>query len=147
MSARDEITDLIYTYADRIDAGDFEGVGAILGTGSLTFDAALDPISGPDAITKTYEATTRRFANGTPNTKHVMTNVMVSIDPDEIHASSKSYYTVLHALPGEFALQPIIAGRYHDTFQKVNGKWQFLTMHIFVDLVGDLSTHLSPGTL
>ena len=40
------------------------------------------------------------------------------------------------------ALQPIIVGRYHDTFHVVDGEWCFATREMFVDLTGDLSHHL-----
>ena len=56
-------------------------------------------------------------------------------------ASARSYYTVfqqVHDLP----LQSIIAGRYHDTFQCIDGRWWFDTRIILVDLTGDLGRHL-----
>jgi hypothetical protein len=42
----------------------------------------------------------------------------------------------------ELPLQAIIAGRYHDTFRRVEGRWWFDTREMFVDLTGDLSHHL-----
>jgi len=39
-------------------------------------------------------------------------------------------------------LQPIIVGRYHDTFRQIDGEWQFARRHLFTDLIGDLSNHL-----
>jgi hypothetical protein len=48
---------------------------------------------------------------------------------------------VVQATPA-LPLQPIIAGRYHDTFHRVDGRWCFDTRAIFVDLKGDLSHHL-----
>ena len=39
-------------------------------------------------------------------------------------------------------IQPIISGRYHDTFERIDGAWWFDTRIMFVDLVGDLSHHL-----
>ena len=39
-------------------------------------------------------------------------------------------------------LQPIIAGRYHDTFHCIDGEWWFDTRIMLVDLPGDLSQHL-----
>jgi hypothetical protein len=142
MSARDEITDIIYTYAERIDAGDFAGVAELLSHATLTFEGYDSAVTGPAAIEALYTSTTRRFDDGTPKTKHVMTNVIVEIGDDAVHASSKSYYTVLHAVPGEFALQPVIAGRYHDRFELVDGSWQLTDMHVIIDLMGDLSSHL-----
>ena len=42
----------------------------------------------------------------------------------------------------ELPLQPIIAGRYRDTFHRIDGRWWFDTRKMFVDLMGDLSHHL-----
>ena len=39
-------------------------------------------------------------------------------------------------------LQAIIAGHYHDSFQRIDGKWWFDTRIMFVDQMGDLSHHL-----
>jgi ketosteroid isomerase-like protein len=140
MEPRDEICQLIYTYAERIDAGDFAGVGHLLGDATLTFEGYDLVVTGPDAIEALYASTTRRFDDGTPKTKHVMTNVIVEVDGD--HATSRSYYTVLQSVPGELALQPVIAGRYRDAFVNDGGRWRFSAMHVIVDLVGDLRAHL-----
>jgi hypothetical protein len=40
-------------------------------------------------------------------------------------------------------LQTIIAGRYRDTFQVIDGTWRFDHREILIDLVGDLSHHLA----
>jgi hypothetical protein len=40
------------------------------------------------------------------------------------------------------SLQPIISGRYHDRFERVDGVWRFTHRHIISELVGDLSQHL-----
>jgi hypothetical protein len=39
-------------------------------------------------------------------------------------------------------VQPVIAGRYHDTFVQSGGSWRFTDRLIFSDLIGDLSRHL-----
>ena len=41
------------------------------------------------------------------------------------------------------ALQPIIAGRYVDTFESVDGSWTWRERRFAVDLVGDLGSHLT----
>jgi hypothetical protein len=90
-----------------------------------------------------YGDGTRRYEdNGTPHTKHVTTNLMVNVDEEAGTATARSYFTVLQALPDSLALQPIIAGRYHDRFEKVDGAWRFSERRMLVDLVGDLSQHL-----
>jgi ketosteroid isomerase-like protein len=136
------ITKLIYTYADRIDAGDFDGVADVFAHATLTFEGFGDAVSGREAIAALYGRTTRRYENGTPRTKHVMTNVMVDVADDGETASSRSYFTVLQAVPGAFALQPVIAGRYRHTYTSIDGRWEVATMHITIDLVGDLGHHM-----
>ena len=42
-------------------------------------------------------------------------------------ATTRSYFTVLQAVPG-LTLQPILAGRYHDEFEHVDGEWRFTTV-------------------
>jgi ketosteroid isomerase-like protein len=134
------ITKLIYTYAERIDLGDFAGVAELLGAATLTFEGFGDAVSGRDDIEALYGRTTRRFEDGTPRTKHVMTNLIVDVDGPA--ASSRSYFTVLQAVPGELALQPVIAGRYRHGYELVDGTWGVVSMHIIIDLMGDLSRHM-----
>ena len=43
-------------------------------------------------------------------------------------------------------LQPIIAGRYEDEFEKVDGTWRFSERIIHPDLHGDLSKHMRGPT-
>ncbi len=136
------VTNLIYSYAERIDEGDFAGVAEVFEHATLTFEGFGDAISGRDAVEKLYTNTTRRYDDGTPRTKHVMTNVIVDIADDGVHASSRSYFTVLQAVPGELELQPVIAGRYRHTYEKVAGRWRVATMHIIIDLAGELGHHM-----
>jgi ketosteroid isomerase-like protein len=136
------ITKLIYTYAERIDAGDFAGVAELLQHAKLTFEGLGDAVSGRQAVERLYTRSTRRYEDGTPKTKHVMTNVIVDVAEDGTTAATRSYFTVLQAVPGELALQPVIAGRYRHTYQNVDGHWRVATMHIIIDLTGDLGHHM-----
>ncbi len=106
----------------------------------LTFEGFGDAVHGRDAIEALYGRTTRRFDDGTPRTKHVMTNLIVDVDGTE--AASRSYFTVLQAVPGELALQPVIAGRYRHRYKLGSAGWQVVAMHIIIDLMGDLSRHM-----
>lgn len=139
---RTAIENLLYTYGELIDAGDFEGIGKHLSHAVLTSEGTDMETRGADAITQQYRATTRLYPEtGTPRTKHVITNLIVDVDEEAGTGRCRSCYTVFQrtdALP----LQPIIAGRYHHTFERVDGEWRILMHHFFVDLVGDLSQHL-----
>jgi 3-phenylpropionate/cinnamic acid dioxygenase small subunit len=141
-TAHDAIAELIYTYAERIDSGDFEGLADLFTCAEISTEG-MDQVSrGRDEVLATYTNWTRRFPDdGTPKTKHVMTNLIVDVDEDAGTATSRSYFTVLQAVPGMLALQPIVAGRYRDRFERVDGTWRFASMHIIIDLMGDLSQH------
>ena len=137
------IKNLIYTYADRIDAGDYEGLSQLFEHAVITAEAMDDPVQGSDNVLAMYTESTRKYPDtGTPKTKHVTTNLIIEVDEENDRATGKAYYTVMQAVPGSLALQPIIAGRYHDTFHRVDGRWCFDTREMFVDLQGDLSHHL-----
>jgi ketosteroid isomerase-like protein len=136
------VTNLIYSYAERIDAGDFAGVAKLFEHATLTFDGFADAVSGRDAIEALYTRSTRRYEDGTPKTKHVMTNVIIDVAESGAKASSRSYFTVLQAVPGALALQPVVAGRYRHTYAQIEGKWRVTSMHVMIDLVGDLGHHM-----
>jgi 3-phenylpropionate/cinnamic acid dioxygenase small subunit len=142
-SAR-EIENLLYTYAERIDAGDLAGVAALFEHGRIlpSPSGARDVVfEGPEQVRAMYDAATRLYEDGTPRTKHVTTNAIIEVDEAAGTASARSSYTVLQqtdALP----LQPIITGRYRDTFRRIDGRWWFDTRTMLVDQVGDLSHHL-----
>lgn len=137
------IAKLIYTYAERIDAGDFEAVADLLGDATVSFEEAPGrSVRGRDEALEMYTRFTRRFAdNGTPHTRHVTTNLLIDVDASGARATCRSYFTVLQRTD-TLALQPILAGRYHDTFEKVEGDWRFCHRHMLSDYPGDLSQHM-----
>jgi 3-phenylpropionate/cinnamic acid dioxygenase small subunit len=143
-SAR-EIENLLYDYAERIDAGDFAGV-ADLFTHARIFGQENGPpetvFEGREGALRLYEASTRRYDDtGTPKTHHVITNARIEVDEDAGTGSCRSYYAVAQATEA-LPLQLIITGRYHDTFHRLEGRWWFASRTFFVDQVGDLSQHL-----
>lgn len=138
------IENLIYTYAERIDAGDFEGVAELFTHGRIAGTAEATPeqmIAGRDGVLALYRGTTRLYEDGTPHTRHVTSNAIIEVDAGGERAAARTCYTVFQRLD-DFPLQPIISGRYRDTFHRVDGKWWFDTRIMFVDLLGDLSRHL-----
>ena len=139
---RASIENLLYTYGELIDAGDFEGIGKLLSHAVLTSEGTDMETSGADAIAQQYRATTRLYPDtGTPKTKHIITNLIIDVDEEAGTGRSRSCYTVFQQTD-TLPLQPIIAGRYHHTFERADGEWRALTHHFFVDLLGDVSQHL-----
>ncbi len=146
-----EIQALIFGYAERIDAGDFEGIGELFkyatilaGNGDEDSKEGMK-IQGADAVTEMYKNSTRLYpADGTPKSKHVITNLIIEIADDDMTAKARSYYTVLQATD-TLPLQPIITGRYHDLFERVKddgNRWHFKQRTMITDQFGDLSQHL-----
>ena len=133
--------ELLARYAELIDAGDFDGVGELLGDAVLR-DADGTPVAtGPDEIAALYVATTRRHADGTPLTAHVITNVIVEhVGPDELEVRSR--FTVLQCTD-TLALQPIVAGRYVDRLTKSQQGWRFADRTMIPQFWGDVSQHLT----
>ena len=139
---REAIADLVHLYAERIDAGDFAGVGALFADAAILGPDGTPVARGADEARRLYERTTRRYEDGTPRTKHVTSNLIVEVDGGGEEARARSYFTVFQAVPGALALQPIVAGRYHDVFARSGDTWRFRERRMFVDLVGELGRHL-----
>jgi len=137
----DAIAALIYTYAERLDAGDFDGVAALFAQATFRSDRHPDVRRGSQEVLEVYRSTVALY-DGSPCTKHVTTNVIIEVDAGGTTAAARAYFSVLQARP-ELPLQVIIAGRYHDRFASLNGAWHFTDRLIYVDLVGDLRFHLT----
>ena len=137
-SDAEAINALIMTYAERIDAGNLDGVAALFAHATWRVPARTEPFSGSAAVRRVYDAVI--LYDGSPCTRHVVTNLVVELRGAD-RAVARSYFTVFQALP-DFPLQPIIAGRYHDAFERVDGTWRFADRLILSDLIGDLSRHL-----
>lgn len=137
MSAIDklEITELLYRYAELIDAGDFDGVGNLLGRGNFM------GVAGAEAIAALFAKSTRRFPDhgNTPRTRHLVLNPIVDLDGDT--AQARSTFCVVQKTD-TVPLQPIVVGRYADSFARDDAGWHFTERVADVQMVGDVSDHL-----
>jgi SnoaL-like domain len=138
-----EIRNLINRYAHLIDQAKNEECAQLFAHADVhTPDAVCR--SDPKAMLAIYNKYNKVYEDtGTLRTRHITTNVILEDDGPNF-AKSQAYVVVFQAAPG-FPLQPIIAGTYHDRFEKVDGKWRFKERHFNAknfELVGDLSHHL-----
>lgn len=137
-----QIENLIYRYAELIDNGDLDGVASLFRHAEIYSPAHDVTRSGYEQVLQMYQLSCRiHETTGTPLTKHLTTNVIVEVADDTGSATARSYYTVIQATPA-LPLQPIISGRYRDTFEKVDSTWRFSRREMLVDLIGDCSEHL-----
>lgn len=138
------IENLLYTYAERIDAGDFDGVADLFRHGRIHGAEGGPPgtvFEGYDGVRALYARAARLHDDGTPRTRHLTTNARIEVDERAGTATSASSYLVTQATP-DLPLQVIVTGRYRDTFHCVDGTWSFDTRTMYVDQAGDLSHHL-----
>jgi len=117
-----EIQRLLITFAHKMDDGQFSEVAELFQ--HAEYDAKGIKSVGRDSVENFFNITVQRNADGTPGTLHSITNVAVTIDPLGDSASSLSYYTVHQRIEGA-PLEPVAAGRWHDTFELCNGEWRF----------------------
>ena len=137
------VTNVLYRYAEMMDTGRFEDLAEELFR-YAEFIIAPPPAERIDgaAMARLMVATTIRYPDGTPRTKHVITNPIVDVDEAAGAATCRSYYTVLQQTES-LSLQPVVSGRYHDRFGRIDGEWWFTERdYTMLDMVGDVSQHL-----
>ena len=141
IAAERTIENLIYRYAELIDAGELAAVAELFRNACIIAPNGSETI-GYEAVLAMYQAATRIYPDtGNPCTQHVTSNVRIELDSSGKSAEAHSKFTVFQALP-DFPLQAIIAGRYRDSFKLQDGGWQFQCREIHPELLGDLSRHL-----
>ncbi len=136
------IQTLLVRYAGFVDSGRFADCAALFEHATYRLEQAdtgvVTTYQGAAPVEK-FMALTRLYPDGTPRTKHVITNVDIQLDGDR--ATSECYVTVFQqtdVLP----LQPIASGRYLDRFQRVDGAWRFAERVLTGFLLGDRSQHV-----
>jgi 3-phenylpropionate/cinnamic acid dioxygenase small subunit len=135
-----EITNLLYRYAELLDSGDLEATAALFAHARIRM-AGGEQIAGAGLLA-VWRQYVKIHGDGTPRTKHIVSNPILEIDEAAGHARCRSCYTVLQAAPG-LPLQVIAAGRYHDEFDRVDGRWRFAARdYSMLDLQGNLAEHL-----
>jgi hypothetical protein len=142
LSDGDHVRNLLGRYCERLDRGDYDGVGALFAAGRLATDDGVVLATGAEEVAEFYRRGTK-LHDGTPRTKHLIVDTVLEPSADGSAIVARSSYVVLQAVDGVVALQPIIAGRYVDSFERAGDGWSWLERQFTVDLLGDLSQHLA----
>jgi hypothetical protein len=143
LSAETQITNLLGRYAEYIDSGDLVGASRLFTHAKIKTLAAPGEPDVLDAagVLALWRAFIVIYDDGTPRTKHVITNPIIEVDEQAGTATCRSYYTVFQQADG-FPLQAVVAGRYHDSFELADGAWRFSHRdYSLVDMIGDMSHH------
>jgi 3-phenylpropionate/cinnamic acid dioxygenase small subunit len=135
------VTELLYRYAELIDAGDFDGVGQLLARATFAGTRSAST-SGAEAIAKLFAMTTRRYPDhaNTPRTRHLVLNPIIEIGAGRTAAARSTFCVVQNT--ETVPLQPIVVGRYFDTFTCDDDGWYFTARQVDVEMIGDISAHL-----
>lgn len=134
-----DIPNLLYRYADFMDAGDFAGAAAMFENGYVV--ASGNKVAGQKSLEALWESWVKLY-DGKPQTRHLISNPIIQLSEDGTRASCQSQWTVLQAA-NDLPLQIIGSGRYEDEFHIIDGRWHF-TKRVYagMDLIGDMSHHI-----
>lgn len=132
MSNHEELTALVHRSARLLDQGDLDAVVALFEHSTWRSLPNGSLLRGSEEVRPVYAQLMAQ--NGERSTKHLITNLTISVEPDATSASSHCCWTVLAGAP-ERPIEVTLSGQYTDTFEKVDGRWRFSDRLITVDLV------------
>jgi ketosteroid isomerase-like protein len=132
-----EISNLIARYAELLNMGQVDEVAELFRHGRITSAGRDTMHEGSEAIAAWYRESVH-FPETPPDTLLFTSNLQIHVDGDS--AESKAYFLAMHK--SAQGLGPILAGRYHDEFRRIDGRWWFHHRHMLPDLVGDVSSHV-----
>jgi 3-phenylpropionate/cinnamic acid dioxygenase small subunit len=138
VSSYEAIRNLLGTYCEVMDAGDFSALGGLFADGRLLDDKGREIARGAEAVTSLWTAMVKLY-DGSPRTRHLVTGPIIDVQGDT--ATCRSSFAVLQHQP-DGPLVPVAAGRYRDEFVCTDGTWRFTSRQFFLDQEGDLRQHM-----
>jgi 3-phenylpropionate/cinnamic acid dioxygenase small subunit len=139
--AHEQIRNLLGRYCELMDAGQFTGLAELFAHATLADEHGNVFATGADEVQHMWDAQTILY-DGSPRTRHVTANPVIEVDEAVGAARVSSSYVVFQGTD-DLPLQPIITGRYADTFSRDdNGRWRWAQRRYAIDHLGDLSHHL-----
>ena len=138
--SHEAIRNLLGRYCELMDAGQFAGLAELFTHATLADEHGNVFATGSDEVHRMWAAQTILY-DGKPRTRHVTANPVIDVDEKAGIAQVSSSYVVFQGTD-ELPLQPIVTGRYLDTFTRGAGGWHFTQRRYAIDHVGDLSHHL-----
>jgi hypothetical protein len=137
--AESEVRRLLATYAHNLDYGKVDANAELLAAAKFNVGGTI--VEGRDGIAQFLRNNLQYHVDDTPRTWHSVSNVLIDVE-SATTASSICYFTVHQELPG-LPLQPIVTGRYIDTFELHDGAWRFASREVEGRLFGDVSKHVA----
>ncbi len=141
MGDLEEITELVYRYAELLDGGDIDGVVDLFAEAAWRSGSTGEVRRGREQIRSVYDRVI--LYDGTPKTRHLMTNLTIDLVEGASEATGGCYFTVLQGIDAGSPIETILAGRYQDQYRRGPSGWQFAERLFIVDLLGDQSRHFT----
>ena len=149
--ARFVIEEIMFRYAELLDAGDLEGLSALFARGAIK-PAVGEPVKGAEAVFGLYASVVKFYdaeenlvpyerGQCTPRTRHVTTNLIFEFDNAVKQATVRSVFTVYQTLVGRSEI--VAGGRYVDKFVRTLQGWHLDEREIIIENAGDMSRHLN----
>lgn len=136
-----EITALVNRYAELLDGGDIDGVVELFADADWRSHGTGEVRRGREQIKSVYDRVI--LYDGTPKTRHLMTNLTIDVVDGASEATGRCCFTVLQGIDAGAPIQTILAGRYHDKYRRGRDGWQFAERLFIIDLLGDQSRHFA----
>ena len=141
MGDLEEITALVFRYAELLDGGDIDGVVELFADAAWRSHSTGEVRRTREEIRSVYDRVI--LYDGTPKTRHLMTNLTIDLMDGANEATGRCYFTVLQGIDAGSPIETILAGRYHDRYRRAPNGWQFAERLFIVDLLGDQSRHFA----
>ena len=139
----EEILALMHRYTYLIDRGNLEGFAGLFESGE--WGAEGDTLLTGSEMLEMLRREVILYPDGTPRTRHVVTNIELDVDEEHGVAKGQSYITLFQQTD-DFQLQAIFSGEYHDEFVRENDVWRFARRIIKHPMMGDQSRHMRSAT-
>lgn len=149
--AHDQIRNLLHRYSEAVDTGRFDQLGELFAHARFRFAMGDgEPSEGQQGaeVTARFNDGIILYADGTPRTRHLVTNSIIEVDEAAGTARARSYNTTLQQVPGH-PVEIIATARYDDGFERVGDTWRFterIVRHTSIDgvhrdFINDMSRH------
>ena len=140
MGDSDEITALVHRYAELLDGGDIEGVVELFADADWRSDATGEVRRGQEQIKAVYDRVIL-YDDGTPKTRHVMTNLVIDLVDGASVATGRCTSPSCRGSTRGHRSRPSSPGvTTISTGERPDG-WQFAERLFIADLLGDQSRH------
>src|SRR5687767_2700968 len=122
-SGFEAVHNLLARYAECVDTADLDGLGVIFERAVFTHEGGTREYRGQE-IHELFRKWIHVFDDGSPHTRHVITNILVDVDEDAGTAHARSYCTLVIPSTGGNASPRVVAtGSYRDEFRRFEDGW------------------------